>query len=140
MTGQYLGDLTPAEAWKILEDEADSVLIDVRTVAEWQYVGVPVLEGIGKQVVLAEWIHFPGGALNQDFVDQVKGALGGGDPALLFLCRSGQRSMGAATALTQAGFSRCYNILDGFEGNKDAAGHRGTVGGWKVAGLPWGQG
>lgn len=140
MNGQYAGDITPSDAWKILQEEADSVLVDVRTVAEWQYVGVPVLDGIGKQVVLAEWIHFPGGAPNHDFVAQVRDAVGQGDPALLFLCRSGQRSMGAAAALTHAGFSRCYNILDGFEGNKDAEGHRGTVGGWKVAELPWGQG
>lgn len=140
MSGAYAGDITPKDAWKILEDEKDSVLIDVRTAAEWQFVGVPVLDGLGKQTVLVEWIRFPGGVSNAEFVEQVKGAVGGGDPALLFLCRSGQRSQGAAAALTQVGFSRCYNILEGFEGDKDGEGHRGRVGGWKVAGLPWAQG
>lgn len=140
----YAGDIPPKEAWRILSEEQDSVLIDVRTGAEWQFVGVPRLDEIGKQVVLAEWIRFPGGAINPDFVAQVQDAVrktaGDGDPALLFLCRSGQRSQGAAAALTQAGYSRCYNILEGFEGDKDADGHRGTGGGWKVAGLPWAQG
>lgn len=141
MSGGYTGDITPQEAWKILENEPDALLIDVRTAAEWQFVGVPALQPIGKQVLLVEWIQYPGGALNGAFVDQVKdGVPEGGDPALLFLCRSGQRSQGAAAALTQAGYSRCYNILEGFEGNHDGSGHRGTTGGWKVAGLPWAQG
>ncbi|NMM43524.1 rhodanese-like domain-containing protein [Rhodospirillaceae bacterium KN72] len=141
MGGGYTGDVTPSEAWEILEKETDALLVDVRTAAEWQFVGVPVLDGLGKEAILVEWIKFPGGAPNGDFVAQVKSAIPDGtDPAILFLCRSGQRSMGAAAALTQAGFSRCYNILDGFEGNKDADGHRGKTGGWKVAGLPWAQG
>jgi rhodanese-related sulfurtransferase len=141
MSGGYAGDISPQEAWKILEAEPDAVLIDVRTQAEWQFVGVPALRPLGKELVLAEWIQYPGGALNPSFVDQVKQALpSGGDPALLFLCRSGQRSQGAAAALTREGYSRCYNILEGFEGNHDSEGHRGTTGGWKVVGLPWAQG
>ncbi|MDF1747688.1 MAG: rhodanese-like domain-containing protein [Alphaproteobacteria bacterium] len=140
----YAGDITPKEAWKLLQDEPDAVLVDVRTAAEWQFVGVPVLNALGKQPVLVEWIRFPGGTPNPDFTAQVKEAVsenvGDGDPAIVFLCRSGQRSQGAAAALTQEGYSRCFNILEGFEGDKNADGQRGKVGGWKVAGLPWGQG
>ena len=116
------------------------MLVDVRTAAEWQFVGVPVLDRIGKQLVLAEWVHFPGGSPNPNFIAQIKDAVAGDDPTILFLCRSGQRSQAAAVAVTQAGFTKCYNILEGFEGDKDAEGRRGRIGGWKVAGLPWVQG
>jgi rhodanese-related sulfurtransferase len=144
MGAGYAGDITPKEAWKLLSEEPDAVLVDVRTAAEWQFVGVPVLNSLSKQPVLVEWIRFPGGAPNPEFVAQVKEAVsesaGNADPAIVFLCRSGQRSQGAAAALTQEGFSRCYNILEGFEGDKNADGQRGHSGGWKVAGLPWAQG
>ncbi|MEQ8442263.1 MAG: rhodanese-like domain-containing protein [Alphaproteobacteria bacterium] len=137
----YKDDIPIQGAWDILKDEPGAALIDVRTAAEWQFVGVPILDSIGKQTVLVEWIRFPGGAANPDFVQQVVDAVGDDkDASLLFLCRSGQRSQGAATALTQAGYTNCYNILEGFEGDKDTDGHRGRVGGWKVAGLPWAQG
>lgn len=136
----YAGDVSPKQAWDMLNDDPDAVLVDVRTAAEWQFVGVPVLDGAGKRAVLVEWIGFPGGAQNPHFVDQVKEAVGEGDKQIVFLCRSGARSQGAAAALTMAGYSRCYNILEGFEGDKDTAGHRGSVNGWKVAGLPWAQG
>jgi len=137
----YKGDIPVKTAWELLTEEPTAVLIDVRTAAEWQFVGVPVLDSIGKQLVLAEWIRFPGGAPNPDFIAQVVDAVGEDkDASLLFLCRSGQRSQGAAAALTQAGYANCYNILEGFEGDKDTDGHRGGIGGWKVAGLPWAQG
>lgn len=137
---RYAGDITPQDAWTLLAEDPDSVLVDVRTAAEWQFVGVPVLDQIGKRAILVEWIGFPDGAQNQHFVEQVSQAVGAGDTQIVFLCRSGARSMGAASALTLAGYPRCYNILEGFEGDKDAAGHRGAVNGWKVAGLPWAQG
>lgn len=140
MGNGYTGDVSPTEAWEILRNDPGSVLIDVRTAAEWQFVGVPDLSGIDKEIVLAEWITFPHGAPNPDFANQVKEAVGDDDRILLFLCRSGQRSQSAAAMLNAAGYPRCYNILEGFEGNKDATGHRGKVGGWKVANLPWIQG
>lgn len=140
MSNGYAGDISPKQAWDILQDDANSVLVDVRTAAEWQFVGVPDLSSVDKEIVLAEWITFPNGTPNADFSSQVTGAIGEGDKVLLFLCRSGQRSQGAAATLTAAGYTRCYNILEGFEGNKDASGHRGAVGGWKIAGLPWKQG
>ena len=140
MSQGYAGDINPAEAWKTLKSDPNAQLVDVRTAAEWQFVGVPVLAELDKDPVLAEWIKFPGGAPNPDFVDQVQAAIPAKDAPILFLCRSGVRSIGAATALTAAGYTHCFNVLEGFEGDKDANGQRATLGGWKKAGLPWAQG
>ncbi|MDA0239424.1 MAG: rhodanese-like domain-containing protein [Proteobacteria bacterium] len=140
MAEGYAGDVTPKEAWDILEKDEKAVLVDCRTAAEWNYVGVPDVSGLGKNVVCAEWITFPGGAPNGDFVSEVTSAGIDKHTTVLFLCRSGQRSIAAAIALTEAGYGKSYNILEGFEGNKDDSGHRGKTGGWKVTGLPWTQG
>lgn len=137
---EYAGDVKPKEAWDMLQREADACLIDVRTDAEWRYVGLPDLEALGKRTHCVCWQVFPDNGRNERFVEEVQGLDLRPDQPLLLLCRSGQRSSHAAIALTAAGFARCYNVAEGFEGDKDAAGHRGTVGGWKVAGLPWSQG
>lgn len=141
MTSQgYAGDLPPAATWRELSEDASACLVDVRTRAEWTYVGLPDLRPIGKQVVCVSWKMFPDNSVNTAFVDQVRAAgLEPGQPVFL-ICRSGQRSRDAAIALTAAGFEACYNVAEGFEGDKDASGHRGVVNGWKVAGLPWQQG
>ncbi len=136
---QYAGDLTPQEAWARLQSDPDAALVDVRTEAEWAYVGAPDLTDVRQDLVPIEWISFPDGAQNPRFLDQLAEAVAPGDRTVLFLCRSGARSVAAATAATAAGYSRAYNILDGFEGRLDDAGHR-SVDGWKVAGLPWRQG
>ena len=135
----YAGDLMPSDAWAMLDGDEKAVLIDCRTDAEWRFVGVPDLAPIGKQVLLVEWQRYPGGTPNPDFVDDVKGLGVGPDRTLVFICRSGARSRSAAMAMTAAGFGPCYNVAEGFEGDKDGAGHRGHVGGWKLAGLPWRQ-
>ncbi|GAB4147092.1 MAG: rhodanese-like domain-containing protein [Sphingomonadales bacterium] len=136
----YAGDIGPLEAWRILEADSHSVLIDVRTDAEWSFVGVPDLSPVGRQPLLLSWQVFPSMARNPEFEAALAGAAP--DPArpMLFLCRSGARSAAAAAAMTAAGYSHCYNIAGGFEGDRDATGHRGTVNGWKVDGLPWIQG
>lgn len=126
----YAGALTPAEAHKLLE--AGAKLVDVRTKPELLYVGyVP-----GS--VLVEWQTYPGNAPNPDFLAQLS-EIARRDDTIMFLCRSGSRSHFAAAAATQAGWGDCYNVLEGFEGDKDAAQHRNTVGGWRKAGLPWVQ-
>ncbi|HSU74533.1 MAG TPA: rhodanese-like domain-containing protein [Terrabacter sp.] len=135
----YAGDVTPEQAWAALRDEAGAVLVDVRTRAEWSYVGLPDLAEVGKQPLLIEWQTYPDGAVNERFAAQLEEAGVAKDAPLYFLCRSGVRSVSAATTATQHGWSRSHNILHGFEGPHDDSRHR-TVAGWKVAGLPWVQG
>lgn len=134
----YAGDVMPAEAWKRLQDDPRAVLVDVRTDAEWRFVGIPDLAPMGKQVRLVEWRTFPDGRPNASFAGEVAGMLEKDQP-VYFLCRSGARSKAAAIALTAMGFGPCYNVAQGFEGDKDGQSHRGSVGGWKHAGLPWRQ-
>jgi len=135
----YCGDVTPKETWEMLKDETDSVLIDVRTEAEWNFVGAADLTSIGKSPLHISWQTYPGMALNPDFTGQVEAACPDKDAALIFICRSGVRSISTAKALTDLGYTRCYNVLEGFEGDKDDSAHRATDGGWKVADLPWKQ-
>ncbi|MFF0498946.1 rhodanese-like domain-containing protein [Nocardia aobensis] len=137
----YAGDITPAQAWELLRDNPDAVLVDVRTEAEWRFVGVPDTTSIERPTALIEWVDGTGSP-NPAFVEQLKQVLadraGDSDAPVIFLCRSGQRSIGAATAATAAGFAPSYNVLEGFEGPLDAEGHRGGAG-WRALGLPWRQ-
>ena len=137
----YAGDVTPAAAWKILSEDEDktAVLIDVRTRAEWNYVGLPDLEKLAKKPALIEWQVFPGMQPNPEFVAALSASLPDKEAPLLFICRSGARSAAAAKAMTAAGYSTCLNVADGFEGPLDGSAKRGTTGGWKAAGLPWRQ-
>ncbi|QTE29638.1 rhodanese-like domain-containing protein [Pengzhenrongella sicca] len=139
-TTGYAGDLTPQQAWDLLADDERAVLVDVRTAAEWRFVGGPDLAAIGRSAALVEWTTYPGGEANRAFADQVAaaGLAPGDDRPVVFLCRSGVRSVAAARAATAAGLGPAYNILAGFEGDLDAAGHRGAAG-WRAAGLPWRQ-
>ncbi len=126
----YAGALTPKEAWEIWQNAPGATLVDVRTRAEWDWVGrIP-------NAVEIEWQGYPGGQPNPDFLNQLKRQV---DPesVVMFICRSGVRSHNAASLATEAGFSSCYNVLEGFEGNVDASGQRGKLGGWRFAGLPW---
>lgn len=135
----YVGNVTPTTAWKILSENKDATLIDVRTRAEWNYVGLPNLEVLGKEPTLIEWQVFPSMQPNPEFVAALSGAFPDKATPLLFLCRSGVRSAAAAKAMTAAGYSTCLNVADGFEGPLDAQAKRGASGGWKAAGLPWRQ-
>lgn len=138
LSSGYAGDLKPADAWTLLGSEPTAQLVDVRTRAEWNFVGRPDLSGLGRQVHFVEWLDFPAGTPDPDFVAKASAALGGDKNApVLFLCRSGARSRAAATAMTAAGYVRAYNIAEGFEGDPDDNYHRGTKNGWKAAGLPW---
>ena len=134
----YAGDLGPREAYELLAQDPDAVLVDVRTRAEWTYVGLPDLAPLGKELVRVEWQRYPDGGPNHAFLDELAAA--GVDPErpVLFLCRSGVRSAAAAETASRSGFSQAYNVRDGFEGPLDADGHRG-VRGWRAAGLPWRQ-
>ena len=136
----YAGDLSPQEAWALLELEPSAICIDVRTQAEWNYVGVPDLSTLNRKAVFIEWQTFPDGRINDQFADQLATLDHDKDAPILFLCRSGVRSAAAATLMTSHGYSRCYNISEGFEGDPDSSRHRGVTNGWKVRGLPWIQG
>lgn len=132
----YAGDVTATEAYEALRDDPNAVLVDVRTPAELTYVGLPVLDTLGKQVVLAQWHP----ELTPDqLVSQLAASGVGEDSSVYFLCRSGARSMGAANLAASAGYTRSYNVADGFEGPLDANHQRGNQAGWKAAGLPWKQ-
>ena len=135
----YAGDVPPQEAYAALGSDPTAVLVDVRTSAEWSYVGLPDLTGLGKQVLPVEWQRFPDGSVNERFLDQLRDAGVTEGAPIYFLCRSGVRSAAAAAAATRAGLGPAYNVADGFEGPLDGQGHR-SVAGWKVAGLPWRQG
>jgi rhodanese-related sulfurtransferase len=126
----YAGALLPAEAHKLMQ--AGAKLVDVRTKPELQYVGkVP-----GSAAV--EWQTYPGNRPNPEFLGELAAAVPK-DMPVMFICRSGARSHSAAEAAMRAGWKEAYNVLEGFEGDKDAAQHRSTVGGWRKAGLPWTQ-
>lgn len=135
----YAGDVTPEAAWEALRAEPDAVLVDVRSDAEWSFVGLPDLSSLGKDVVRAAWATFPGMKPNPAFAATLAEQGVGPGKAVYFLCRSGVRSAAAARAMTAQGFARCYNISGGFEGDLDSTRHRGQVNGWKLAGLPWAQ-
>ena len=128
----YAGTLLPGEAHQILQQAPRAKLVDVRTRAEWDYVGrIP-------GAVEIELLTYPGNRPNPSFVAELERQVDK-QALAMFICRSGGRSHNAATLAMQAGYAECYNVLEGFEGDKDAAGHRNTKGGWRAAGLPWVQ-
>lgn len=138
--------LTPQETWTCLaESDASFALVDVRTRAEWAFVGVPDLSDLDTPFWPLEWVSFPAMAPNTRFVDQLVETAGGTLPErLFFICRSGARSMAAAQTVAGAAQAmgrpvHCTNVSEGFEGDLDAEGHRGGLNGWKAHGLPWRQ-
>ena len=134
---QIAGEITPREAWDILQKEKGAVLIDVRTDAEWNFVGLPDLAEAAKQPLLIPWQLYPSMQVNGAFAEHLRRAGLTPENKLFFICRSGARSLAAAQAAQVAGFPHAFNVADGFEGPVDAEGHRGQVAGWKADGLPW---
>lgn len=139
----YSGDIQPSEAWEMLKSDPKAQLVDTRTAAEWNFVGVPDLSSIGRATILIEWQAFPGMARNPQFekavAERLKAASANEHTPVAFLCRSGARSKAAAIAMITAGFSKCFNVAGGFEGDIDSDRHRGQTNGWKAQGLPWQQ-
>lgn len=135
----YAGDVKSWEAWQVLATDPRAVLVDVRTEAEWGFVGVPVLASVGKRAVMLSWQAYPGMAVDPRFAAKLEAAVPDRDASLYFICRSGNRSRAAAKAVTAAGYRHCFNVADGFEGDRDKERHRGQASGWKAAGLPWAQ-
>jgi rhodanese-related sulfurtransferase len=126
-------NLTPQQAWDLMQQNTDAVLVDVRTKVEHAFVGHPV------GAVHIAWKEAPDWQVNAQFVTDVKKCVPDRNAPVLLLCRSGQRSLDAAKALEEAGYQRLINIIDGFEGSLDSLNHRGNLGGWRFNGLPWEQ-
>lgn len=141
----YAGDISPEQCWQMLSESGQqTIVVDVRTSAEWAFVGMPELADTMTPLVRQEWQRFPAMDVNPDFADALDERLkaAGADPSIriCFLCRSGARSLAAAKAMHAKGYASSYNIVGGFEGDPNADGHRGRINGWKAAGLPWRQG
>jgi rhodanese-related sulfurtransferase len=138
VTAPYAGDLTPQEAWDLLLSDERAVLVDVRTEGEWQTIGVPDTADAGEgRTAFVEWVD-AFGRPNPAFLDGLTAAgVTADDPRpVVFLCRSGVRSVAAAVTATAAGLGPAYNVLTGFEGDVGPDGRRGHQG-WRAAGLPW---
>lgn len=135
----YAGDISVERAFEMLSEDDNAVLIDVRTQAEWAFVGAPDLSGLGKETVCVSWQVFPTMEQNSAFAEELADQGVTPDKTALFICRSGQRSMHAAVAMTAAGYEKCFNVAHGFEGPLDESGHRGKAEGWKAKRLPWVQ-
>jgi rhodanese-related sulfurtransferase len=144
MEAVHIQDVPVEEVWARLEEDPGSVLIDVRTRAEWTFVGLPDLDKIGKRVLTVEWQTSPDSKIDAGFPERLTKVLDAAgankDSELFFICRSGARSRMAAEAIASVGYQRCRNVADGFEGPLDADRHRGQVAGWKASGLAWVQG
>lgn len=147
----HIGDIAVEDVWRALAADPNAVLVDVRTRAEWAFVGVPDLSELGRRVITVEWQTFPESRVDPAFADRLAAALRqekdrdeGAAVALgrpmYFICRSGGRSRMAAETMAARGFTDCWNVADGFEGPLDNDRHRGAIAGWKFAGLPWVQG
>lgn len=130
----YAGAVTPQEAYALMQASPKTKIVDVRTKAERDWVGIVKVPA--EQHADAQWNLYPLGTRNPEFLSQLEQKVAK-DDVLLFLCRSGVRSRHAATLATEHGYTQCFDILEGFEGDKDAEGHRKTVTGWCKAGLPW---
>ena len=139
--GDYAGDVQAAEAWQALTDNKHAVLVDVRTQIEWTLIGKPDLSGIKKEPVFLQWLSSDG--VNKEFLPELEAELAERGVAkgapLYFMCQSGGRSKMAAMQMTELGYTACYNVADGFEGELDEQRHRNSVNGWKASGLPWFQ-
>ncbi len=138
-TETYAGDISSPQAWDLLKQDARAVLVDIRTDAEWDFVGVPDLAELNKKTKYVSWQIYPDMHRNPNFLTEIAAVGVAPDATVLLICRSGIRSRAAAIAMTAAGYGRCYNVAGGFEGERDAEDHRGAGEGWKFAGLPWRQ-
>ena len=130
----YAGAILPAEAFELLQLDPSVRLVDVRTRAELDWVGRPAIDT--AQYAHIEWIHYPGSVPNTAFIQQLR-EVAAPDTPVLFLCRSAARSKLAAVLAQKEGFTMAFDLLEGFEGDKDGQGHRKTISGWCFRGLPW---
>ncbi len=126
-------NLNPQQAWDLQKQNPKAVLIDVRTKMEHLFVGHP------PSAIHIPWKESQDWQINSYFVNQVRLVIEDLNTPILLLCRSGHRSLEAAVALENAGYSHLFNIVDGFEGSLDNNNQRGNLNGWRFLGLPWQQ-
>lgn len=138
-SSSYAGDVAPEAAFAALVSDKSAQLVDVRTAPEWAMVGRPELASIGKAVHCISWKFYPAYDLNPQFIAQLEAAIPDRHTPIYFLCKTGGRSLDAAIAATAAGYTTCYNIAGGMEGDMNALRQRGQMTGWKAAKLPWEQ-
>lgn len=135
----------PSVAYDLLRQSSGAVMVDVRTRAEWTFVGLPDLSETGCPLWLVEWVQFPTMTPNPGFLPRLQELMDGTVPdRFFFICRSGGRSAYAAEAVASAlaaegRSAHCTNVAEGFEGDLDGLARRGTRSGWKSRGLPWAQ-
>jgi len=140
-----VGEVSPTDAHELLRTDSHARLVDVRTQAEWEFVGVPDVSDLGQMLISVEWASYPGMVRNADFALQLEDAMGGtATGPVLFICRSGARSLRAAETFAahmaaKGQNVRCLNVSEGFEGDRNVDRHRGHLSGWKARGLPWQQ-
>ncbi len=132
-------NLSSYEAWKKLETNNDSYLIDTRTKEEVVFIGYPNLEKLNSHYLAIELAFYPGMKINDKFIDILNNIIEDKDKEIFFICRSGARSAMAAELALNAGYKNCYNIIDGFEGELDSNSQRNNIAGWKFNKLPWKQ-
>ena len=139
--GDYAGDVSCQDAWDALAASPKAVLVDVRTQVEWQLIGKPDLSTLGHEPVYLQWVTMEG--INENFADDLQAIFKelevATDAPIYFMCQSGGRSKMSAMQLCALGYTQCFNVAEGFEGDLDEHKHRNSVSGWKVAGLPWTQ-
>lgn len=135
----YAGEVSPREAYETLLFDPASVLVDVRTDAEWMFSGTADLAAADKRPLLLSWRLYPDFGPNMTFVSQLSAQLPNKESPVFFLCKTGGRSFEAANAMARQGYAYCFNVTGGFEGDANEHGQRGKVNGWKAEGLPWRQ-
>ncbi len=135
----YHGDLLPKDSWDILVREKNAYIVDVRTKAEWHYVGGPDPKDFQNEIIKIEWLTYPDMQLNPDFASELMQCVTDKSAILIFICHTGMRSGAAADKMISLGYANCFNILNGFNGVLDPQNHRGTINGWKADKLPWRQ-
>lgn len=147
-TRRGVEEVVPVLAYEKLTDCNRSFLVDVRTRAEWSFVGTPGCQSMKNDVIFCEWASFPNMVRKPEFLGNLLSHLNLEESDnIFFICRSGARSFQAAIELSNflgesgkafSGIS-CFNVKYGFEGGLSDDAKRGGVNGWKFSNLPWQQ-
>lgn len=136
---QIAGEIEPKQAYEVLQKEEKSFLVDVRTQAEWAFTGVADLSSINKKTLLVSWLNYPNMQPNQNFVQQLTEKIPDKNSKIFFLCKTGGRSFDAAQNISQLGYTNCFNVINGYEGDLNEKNQRSSINGWRASGLPWHQ-